>query len=80
MLDPKICSRCEYAQIELPTYNPKTGDKTSLWTVDCYVVPASPYVLLMANSKTPKECPFILEHLITMKQVPKEDMDYLTKI
>lgn len=79
MINPKLCNKCKFAKnIQMPEYDLKTGEKTSLWSFDCYVDKKNPFIMLNVSDEPPPKCPYVLEHLIVMENINKEDLDYLT--
>lgn len=79
MINPNLCNKCKYGKVSMPHFDEKTGEKLTLWSVDCYVDSEMTYFLFIGD-EAPEKCPMFLEHTISMQSIPKEEMKYLTEI
>lgn len=76
MINPRVCSICTHGKVDMPVYDDDTGEKLTLWTVDCYLDKKNPIMWLRMVDEPPQKCPYILEHKISMSSLTKEDIDH----
>jgi hypothetical protein len=81
MINPRICSKCPHGKVDEPLY--EDGEKMKLWSVECSKADSfGTYHMaevLMIKDKPPKKCPYILEHQISMQNVDKDEIKYLSQ-
>ncbi len=81
MLNPLICSKCKHSKREsMPQYDLKSGNKISIWSIDCCIDKKNPILFMIASDEAPDNCPYILEHEIVMGNLNSEDKYFVSNI
>ena len=75
MINFKICKRCEHCNYLAPELDEDSGEVIVAPSVVCKL---KGFDMLLMNEEPPEECPFLLDHILSMDTAPPELIDKLS--
>ncbi len=75
MINFKICRKCDHCTYNDPKLDNDTGEIVVAPSIICNFLD---FDMLMMNDEPPQNCPYLLDHLMSMEDAPPEMVDKLS--